>query len=32
MKYTIHRTLLGLNEEAAQLAQTIMNNYKKIAL
>jgi type I restriction-modification system DNA methylase subunit len=28
----IHIELEGLNEEAAQLAQTIMNNYKKIAL
>lgn len=28
----IHIELEGLNEEAAQLAQTIMNNYKEIAL
>jgi type I restriction enzyme M protein len=28
----IHIELEGLNEEAAQLAQTIMNNYKELAL
>jgi type I restriction enzyme M protein len=28
----IHIELEGLNEEATQLAQTIMNNYKELAL
>lgn len=32
MSYRIDIALEGLNEKVAQLAQTIMNNYKEIAL
>ncbi len=31
MSYRIDIALEGLNEKAAQLTQTIMNNYKEIA-